>query len=340
MVDIETSASPDAQAIILICSSLGASREGAAIKPFGPRTWAKLEAGLVRAALAGPSSLIGLPAEEVDSLLQIGPTESERIFGLLARAGQLAFELDRLRSRGLWAVTLADDSYPKRLRDRLAQDAPPVLFGAGDQSMLAKGGVAIVGSRDADAAAIDFTERLATAVVAGGAQVVSGGARGVDVWAMRAAFAASGSVVGVLPEGVERPLRESQNRAAVAAGQAVLVSPYRPDASFTTGAAMARNKLIYALSDVAVVVSSSNGSGGTWTGALEALEAGWVPVLVRDGEGVPDGNRELERRGAGSLQAPLSLDLIEVDTLRSMGPMRGRAAEPRATYEQAPLFDD
>ena len=137
MIDFETTASPDAQAIILICSSLGAGRTGAAaVKPFGPRTWAKLQAALDGASLAGASSLVGLSAAEVDRLLGLGPADSERLVQLLARGGQLAFELDRLRSRGLWVVTLADEAYPERLRDRLTVDAPPVLFGAGERSML------------------------------------------------------------------------------------------------------------------------------------------------------------------------------------------------------------
>ena len=161
--------------------------------------------------------------------------------------------------------------------------------GEGSGRLLAGGGVAIVGSRDADASAEAFARRLAIGLAAGSAPVVSGGDRGVDSWAMGAALSAGGLVVGVLPEGVERRLRDPENRAGVAGGRATLISPYRPDASFSAGAAMARDKLIYALADVAVVVSSANGSGGTWTGAVEALKAGWVPVLVRTGEGVPDG---------------------------------------------------
>ena len=62
-------------------------------------------------------------------------------------------------------------------------------------------------------------------------------------------------------------------------GLATLVSPFEPSTGFSAGAAMARNKLIYALADVAVVVSSAVGEGGTWSGADEALKGGWVPVL-------------------------------------------------------------
>jgi len=60
---------------------------------------------------------------------------------------------------------------------------------------------------------------------------------------------------------------------------------------------MGGNKLIYALSTIAVVVSSSSGSGGTWAGAIEALKSRWVPVYVRDSTGVRNGNAELIARG-------------------------------------------
>lgn len=62
--------------------------------------------------------------------------------------------------------------------------------------------------------------------------------------------------------------------------------------------AMARNKLIYALADFALVVASDAGKGGTWAGAEEALKAGWVPVFVVDRPDAPEGNRLLIKRGA------------------------------------------
>lgn len=339
MIDFET-LSPDAPAIILLCSSIGSDR-AAGTRPLGPRTWAKLSERLKRQSFRGPQDLISLSPEEIDRSLDIGRDEADRLARLLARGGQLAFELDRLRSRGIWVVTIADEAYPKRLVDLLGPDAPPVLFGSGDAAGLDGGGIAIVGSRDADAEAVAFTERLAAATARGGNAVVSGGARGIDVTAMRAAFAANGRVVGVLPEGVERRLREGDTRAAVASGQAVLVSPYHPGAAFSAGAAMGRNKIIYALSDVAVVVSSASGSGGTWAGAVEAIEGGWVPVLVRDSPDAPAGNRALIELGGVSFPAAALLDdAVSVEELLALLPARTRSvAEVQADYQQG-LFED
>lgn len=76
------------------------------------------------------------------------------------------------------------------------------------------------------------------------------------------------------------------------------MSSYAPDAGFSVGNAMGRNKSIYALSDYALVVSSSLGKGGTWAGAVEALEQMNTPVFVRMQPNIPQGNRQLLIKGA------------------------------------------
>lgn len=319
---------PDAQAVVLACSSLGAPRESS-VKPFGPRGWWDLK-------VDAPGGLIGMSAAEIEGL-GIDATAAGRLATLLARSAQLAFELDRLQSRGIWVTTLADESYPERLRDRLVRDAPPVLFGAGDARLLARGGVAVVGSRDVDPEALAFAEMLAGAAATAGEQVVSGGARGVDQAAMSAAFQRGGTVAGALPEGIERRIRDVATRTAVADGQAVLISPYHPAAGFSAGAAMARNKLIYALADVAVVVSSSEGIGGTWQGAVEAITAGWVPVLVRDALNVPEGNRLLIERGGLPLPEDAVDESMTVSKLVAAARSSSRVAEMGSDYEQQSL---
>jgi len=91
------------------------------------------------------------------------------------------------------------------------------------------------------------------------------------------------------PEGIERGPR-GVSAGGVGEGRAAFLSPCTPGAAFSAGAAMGRNKSIYALADVAVVVSSAVGSGGTWAGAVEALKARWVPVIVRRRQDAPAGN--------------------------------------------------
>ena len=338
MIDFET-LSPDAPAIVLLCTSLGETRsQGQGQRPLGPVGYSDLADRLRRQSFQGPRDLIGLDAEAISRSLGIDLGAAADIEDRLARAGHIGFEFDRLRSNGVWFVTVADEAYPAELLRRLGANAPPVLFGTGDAQLLRVGGIAVVGSRDADDAATAFTDRLATAVASGATRVVSGGARGIDVTAMRSAFAAGGTVVGVVPEGVERRLREGSTRSAVAEGRAVLVSPYHPMAPFSAGAAMGRNKLIYGFSDVAVVVSSAEGSGGTWTGAIEALKGGWVPVVVRSGPGVPPGNAALVARGARALtEGAIPNALTSRDLLDMTVPTKVAESEPG--YGQQRLFD-
>jgi predicted Rossmann fold nucleotide-binding protein DprA/Smf involved in DNA uptake len=56
---------------------------------------------------------------------------------------------------------------------------------------------------------------------------------------------------------------------------------------------MARNRLIYALSDLAIVVSTTEGTGGTWAGAIENLQRRWAPLAIWSGTGAPYANSRL-----------------------------------------------
>ena len=87
-----------------------------------------------------------------------------------------------------------------------------------------------------------------------------------------------GSAVGVLADSLEKVIRTRQ--AALRRGDLCLVTPYSPNAGFSVGAAMGRNRLIYTLADYAVIVASYAETGGTWAGATETLKNGWVPIFV------------------------------------------------------------
>lgn len=75
-------------------------------------------------------------------------------------------------------------------------------------------------------------------------------------------------------------------------GLAVLVSPFHPEAGFSTGNAMARNKYIYCLAESALVVHSGK-NGGTFSGAQENLKKGWVPLWVKPTDEESAGNADL-----------------------------------------------
>ena len=92
---------------------------------------------------------------------------------------------------------------------------------------------------------------------------------------------------------------------------------------------MGRNKLIYALADLTVVVAADTGGGGTWTGADEALRRGVGRVAVWRGDGEGPGNAALESRGAVAIRSAAELDDKMVDRIESGdGVCVGRPSEP------------
>jgi predicted Rossmann fold nucleotide-binding protein DprA/Smf involved in DNA uptake len=229
--------------------------------------------------------------------LQSPHVAQEAIEQLLDRGAALGIMVERWTSRGLWAMSRSDDAYPGRLKSYLGQAAPPLLFGAGDSRLLQAGGLAIVGSRDASEEDIEFARTVAAACASQDVAVISGGARGVDLEAMAAGLEAGGKAAGVLPDSLARNIVSARYREGLLSGRLVLISPYDPDARWFAFTAMERNKLIYALSDAALVVSSAAENGGTWAGALEALEAARITVYVKAHGTVREGNHKLLARG-------------------------------------------
>ncbi|MEN6370555.1 MAG: DNA-processing protein DprA [Armatimonadota bacterium] len=231
-------------------------------------------------------------------LSDAGVTCAEQIIALLGRGLVLAMALEKWASQGIWVIGWSDPEYPVNYKERLKCQAPPILYGIGDKALLSAGGLAIIGSRDVDEQGITFARKAADSCAAHGTQVISGGARGVDSEAMLACLDNGGNAVGVLSDSLDRHAVSSRFRNAIVNRSLVLVSPFEPEARFFVSNAMARNKLIYTLADFALVISSDYKKGGTWAGAVEDLDKGWVPLFVRKDSSVPVGNLRLLDAGA------------------------------------------
>jgi predicted Rossmann fold nucleotide-binding protein DprA/Smf involved in DNA uptake len=291
---------PDTQAVLLLCGTFARGQTTDA-KPLTPTEYNAVASWLSRNNRR-PASLLQndaelWPAEEA------GLPASERVKALLDRGFQMAAALEGWQRLGLWVLSRADEQYPERLRRMLRAAAPPLLYGAGDIARLDQGGLAVVGSRDIDEDGLTFTRRIAERCAGQGVQIVSGGARGVDQAAVAAALDADGGAVAILSDRLDRAATSRDAREPLRRGQLTLVTPYTPESGFTIGKAMGRNKLIYALSDYALVVRFTSGEGGAWSGAVEQLgrnksAAAWVPVFVRPEGNPTEGYEQLRHKGA------------------------------------------
>ncbi|HUF84056.1 MAG TPA: DNA-processing protein DprA [Acidimicrobiia bacterium] len=272
------------------------------------------------------AQLVHSTPAEISELAGVDGDEAARLRTLLDATTAFAFEQDRLADGGVELVSALDDRFPTVLCVRLGAACPPFLFLAGPIEWLGRQALGVIGSRDADEAALDVARRSAQLAAEHGWQVVSGLARGVDQAAMAAALDAGGAVVGVPAEGIGRVARAAAVRSRVHAGELCLASPYVPDAPFRATNAMGRNKIIYALSSVAFAAAAEEGRGGTWSGAKEALDRRYAPVAVWTGPGATDGNRALARRGAIGVSDPA--ELFELDLTVEPTPPRSPPPQP------------
>jgi predicted Rossmann fold nucleotide-binding protein DprA/Smf involved in DNA uptake len=280
--------SPNTQAILLLTAPLIAGRGTSSSELLSPGEYKRLARHL-REIQRQPADLVSPDA--ADLLRACQPVIDEaRLQRLLGRGFLLSQVIERWQARAIWVVSRADAEYPRRLKARLREDAPAVLYGCGDMGLLESGGLAVVGSRHVDDSLIDYTMDVGRLAARAGRTLVSGGAKGIDQAAMRGALEAGGKVSGVLADSLEKTTMNREHRNLLLDGQLVLISPYDPSAGFNVGNAMQRNKLIYALADASLVVSSDLNKGGTWAGAIEQLDKlKFVPVYVRStGGSLPD----------------------------------------------------
>lgn len=289
--------SENTQAILLLTAPLIAGRGDYSSERLSAGEYNSL-AILLAGSQREPADL--LSPEAGDILKQIeSPIDSDRLNRLLSRGFLLSQVVEKWEARSIWVVSRADPGYPSRLKERLRSTSPAVLYGCGDAAILETGGIAIVGSRNADPALVEYTESIGHLAARAGKTVISGGARGIDQAAMSGALLAGGRSVGVLSDSLNRRVISRDVREYLMENQLVLICPYDPAAGFTVGNAMSRNKVIYALADAALAVSSARKKGGTWAGAAEQLDKyRQVPVYVRPGNDATKGLAGLREKGA------------------------------------------
>jgi len=179
-------------------------------------------------------------------------------------------ELDAAENLGAVFVAVGEADYPRRLQT--IDDAPPLLAVRGNLAALALPGVAVVGSRNASAAGLKITQRLARELGEAGFATVSGLARGIDAAAHRASL--ESGTVAVLAGGLDRlypPEHAELVDAILPAGVVVSEMPFgwEPRARDFPR----RNRLISGLSLGVVIVEAAKRSGSLITARL-ALEQG------------------------------------------------------------------
>ena len=239
----------------------------------------------------------------------------------LAEIGEIAREIEtveKLRARYLF---LGQGLYPSLLAE--LDTAPPALIVRGDLALLEKPSIAIVGARNASAAACRFARDLARGLTEEGVAVVSGLARGIDTAAHQGAL--GGGTIGVIASGIDIAYPpENADLQEEVATKGLLIAEQPPGREPLARHFPYRNRIIAGMTLGTVVVEAAPKSGSLITARL-ANEAGREVMAVPGSPLDPraQGCNLLIREGATLIQSV-------ADVLEMVRPLSGtvmRAAD-------------
>ena len=263
---------------------------------------------LLRTANVGPVGFRQLLARFVSA-----PAAIEALPDLAARGGgrnrpapeaAIRAEVAAVRAAGASYLFHDDPAYPPLLRE--ISSAPPILTYRGDVTLLHRPAVAIVGARNASAAAMRIAREFAEALAAEGRVIVSGLARGIDGAAHEGALGRDGGTCAVIAGGIDvaYPPQHAALQERIAT-EALLVAEQPPGVQPQARHFPGRNRIIAGLAEGTLVVEAAPRSGSLITARL-AGEAGRevmaIPGSPRDARA--RGCNQLIREGAVLIQSP------------------------------------
>lgn len=290
---------------------------------------------LIRTAGIGPVAYRQLLARfgDAETALDALPRLARRGGGQPPRVADealVAREMARVAALGARYLFVGEPDYPPLLAE--IDDAPPVLVVRGDAGLARRPCVAMVGARNASAAACRFARGLAHEIAAQGVSVVSGLARGIDTAAHQGAL--TSGTVAVIAGGIDIAYPpENAGLQEEVARQGLLLAEQPPGTEPRARHFPYRNRIISGLSAGTVVVEAVMKSGSLITARLageQGREVMAVPGSPLDPRSA--GCNSLIRDGATLVQSA-------ADVLELIRPFAGAVRAPAGRHDGPPPED-
>jgi len=292
---------------------------------------------LLRSERIGPISFAQLMTRFGDALTAIDalPDLVQRAGGRsmrIATLAQVEAEVRKVEASGAHYLFADEPNYPALLGH--IDNAPPILIMRGDASLLARPAVAMVGARNASAAACRFARQIAGELAEAGYLVVSGLARGIDTAAHNGAMQIAGtglaSTAGVIAQGIDIAYPPENRALQDEMGERALVIAEQPPGTEPLARHFPyRNRIIAGMALGTVVVEAAPKSGSLITARL-AAEAG------RDVMAIPGSPLDSRSRGCNALiRGGATLVQSVGDIIELIEPFAGSVAQRVA----APVLD-
>ncbi len=240
-------------------------------------------------------------------------------------------EIRRVAKAGARHCLIGDPDYPALLAE--ADGAPPVLIVRGNTALLDRPSVAMVGARNASAAACRFARGLAHELGQAGITIVSGLARGIDTAAHMGSI--DSGTVGVIASGIDIAFPpENEALQARIGEEGLLIAEQPPGTEPLARFFPQRNRIIAWAALGTVVVEAAPRSGSLITARL-AGEAGREVMAVPGSPLDPraQGCNALIRDGAILIQTA-------ADVMEQVRPIDLRALRSPAAAWGAPPPED
>ena len=243
-----------------------------------------------------------------------------------APADAVEREVEGVRRAGARYLFHDMADYPPMLSQM--ENAPPILTMRGNIALAAAPCVALVGARNASAAAVKLARDFGGELAEAGFTVVSGLARGIDGGAHQGALAAQGGgTIGVIASGIDITYppqhRDLQEEVAT---RGLLLAEEVPGTEPRGNLFPKRNRIIAGLSLGTLVVEAAPQSGSLITARL-AGEMGREVMAIPGSPLEPrsEGCNRLIREGAVLVHSPA--DVMEL--------LSGFDGTPRSTFREA-----
>ncbi|MEG1545542.1 MAG: DNA-processing protein DprA, partial [Tannerellaceae bacterium] len=223
-------------------------------------------------------------------------------------------ELAFIEKNHIRTYFLADDNYPKRLRE--CADAPILFYFKGQTDLNAQRIVSIVGTRSITDYGRSLTETLLKDLAASFPDmlIVSGLAYGVDICAHRNALKQGLPTVGVLAHGLDRIYPPSHRGTAVEMlQQGGLLTEFTSGTMPDRPNFVMRNRIVAGLADATIVVESAEKGGSLITADIAFSYA-------RDVFTFPGRTTDVHSRGCNALiqQNKAALITSAADLMRAL----------------------
>jgi DNA processing protein len=228
------------------------------------------------------------------------------LYSELETAYTRALEVIEISQRqGIAILSPYTGPFPQTLAD--IPSPPLALYAKGNAKLLEEPqAIAVIGTREPDAAGLEQGRMLAAAVAESGFCMVSGLAKGCDTIALETCLECNSPAIAVLAHGLDY-CYPAQNRSlarAIVEKRGLLLSEYKPGIRPRRGYFVARDRLQSGLSQAVCVIETGITGGAMHTISFAEKQGRMIGCIDNQAEG----NRLLiDRRGAYPLSSPQSI---------------------------------